>query len=57
MAFWGAPLPQDDYVMNSAKAAMDMTSGAKELSQELEKQYRQKLTLKVMLTSKKTARN
>ena len=43
MAFWGAPLPQDDYVMNSAKAAMDMALGAKELSQELEKQYGQKL--------------
>ena len=43
MAFWGAPLPQDDYVMNSAKAAMDMASGAKELSEKLEKQYGQKL--------------
>lgn len=43
MAFWGAPLPQEDYVMNSAKAAMDMASGAKELSEKLEKQYGQKL--------------
>ena len=43
MAFWGAPLPQDDYVMNSAKAAMDMALGAKELSLKLEKQYGQKL--------------
>ena len=43
MAFWGAPLPQDDYVMNSAKAAMDMASEARELSLKLEKQYGQKL--------------
>lgn len=43
MAFWGAPLPQEDYVMNAAKAAMDMASGAKELSDKLEKQYGQKL--------------
>ena len=43
MAFWGAPLPQDDYVLNSAKAAMDMALGAKELSLKLEKQYGQKL--------------
>lgn len=43
MAFWGAPLPQDDYVMNSAKAAMDMASGAKELSEKLEKKYGQQL--------------
>ena len=43
MAFWGAPLPQDDYVLNSAKAAMDMALGAKELSEKLEKKYGQKL--------------
>lgn len=43
MAFWGAPLPQDDYVLNSAKAAMDMALGAEELSEKLEKQYGQKL--------------
>ena len=43
MAFWGAPLPQDDYVLNSAKAAMDMALGAKELSEKLEEQYGQKL--------------
>lgn len=43
MAFWGAPLSQDDYVMNSAKAAMDMVLGAKELSGKLEEKYGQKL--------------
>ena len=43
MAFWGAPLPQEDYVMNAARAAMDMASGARKLSERLEQQYRQKL--------------
>ena len=52
MAFWGAPLPQDDYVMNSAKAAMDMASGAKELSEKLEKQYGQKLAFGIGISWK-----
>lgn len=43
MAFWGAPLPQDDYVMNATRSAMDMVSGARELSEELERQYGQRL--------------
>ncbi len=43
MAFWGAPLPQEDYVMNAARAAMDMVSGARKLSERLEQQYRQSL--------------
>lgn len=44
MAFWGAPLPQKDYVMNAARAAMDMASGAGKLSEELERQYGQGLS-------------
>ncbi len=39
MAFWGAPLPQDDYVMNAARAAMDMVNGSRTLSRELMEQY------------------
>ena len=39
MAFWGAPLPQEDYVMNAVKAALDMAEGAKELSRELEERF------------------
>lgn len=44
MAFWGAPLPQDDFVMNAARAALDMASGAGKLSEKLERQYGQRLT-------------
>ena len=44
MAFWGAPLPQADYVMNAARAAMDMASEARKLSEELERQYGQGLS-------------
>lgn len=35
MAFWGAPLPQEDFVMLAAKAARDMVEGSKALSEEL----------------------
>jgi len=35
MAFWGAPLPQDDYVMKAVRCAMDMVEGSKALSEEL----------------------
>ena len=35
MAIWNAPIPQDDYVMNACKAALDMVEGSKALSQEL----------------------
>jgi len=35
MAFWGAPLPQEDYVMKAARAAMDMVEGSQALSKEL----------------------
>ncbi|MCM1026253.1 MAG: adenylate/guanylate cyclase domain-containing protein [Roseburia sp.] len=39
MAFWGAPLPQEDYIMNAVQAAMDMVRGSEELSRELTEQY------------------
>ena len=35
MAIWNAPIPQEDYVMNACKAALDMVEGSKALSQEL----------------------
>jgi len=35
MAFWGAPLPQEDYVMRAVQAAADMVNGAHALSEEL----------------------
>lgn len=39
MAFWNAPLPQDDYVMLACRAAMDMAEGAKPLTEMLQKEY------------------
>ncbi len=39
MAFWGAPLPQEDYVMHAVRAAMDMVEGSKKLSKELMERY------------------
>lgn len=39
MAFWGAPLPQEDYVMNAVRAAMDMVEGSAALSRELKERY------------------
>lgn len=39
MAFWGAPLPQEDYVMRACRAAMDMVKGSKALSKELMAQF------------------
>lgn len=39
MAFWGAPNPQEDYVMNAVRAAEAMRQGAAALSEELLKAY------------------
>lgn len=39
MAFWGAPLPREDYVMHAARAAMDMVEGSRALSEELTERY------------------
>ncbi len=35
MAFWGAPLPQDDSILNACKAALDIVRGVDEISDEL----------------------
>lgn len=39
MAFWGAPLPQADYVYRAVLAALDMVEGAKALGAELEARF------------------
>lgn len=39
MAFWNAPLPQDDYVMLACRTAMAMSEGAKPLAEMLQKEY------------------
>lgn len=39
MAFWGAPLPQKDYIMNAVRAAADMVSGSAALARELKTLY------------------
>ncbi|WP_320956439.1 adenylate/guanylate cyclase domain-containing protein [Enterocloster asparagiformis] len=39
MAFWGAPLPDEDFVMNAVRAALDMREGAAGLGRELEAQF------------------
>lgn len=41
MAFWGAPLPQEDYVMMAVRAAADMISGSQALSRELMERFGQ----------------
>ena len=44
MAFWGAPLPQEDFVMKAVRAAADMVEGSRALSQHLEKKYGQSVS-------------
>ncbi len=39
MAFWGAPLPQEDYIFKAVKAALAMVEGSKALGQELLEKY------------------
>ena len=39
MAFWNAPLPQEDPVYLACKAAMDMVEGSKKLAVELEERF------------------
>lgn len=47
MAFWGAPVPQEDYVMNAVKAASDMVRGSEHLAQELLKEFGQSVSFGV----------
>lgn len=39
MAFWNAPLPQEDAVYLACCAAMDMVDGSRALNEELERRY------------------
>ena len=39
MAFWGAPLPQEDYIMKAVQAAADMRKGSEALAEELQRLY------------------
>ena len=39
MAIFNAPLPQEDYIYQAVKTAMDMVEGSKALSEELLEQY------------------
>lgn len=39
MAFWGAPLPQEDIIFKAVKTALDMVEGSKALSEELTERY------------------
>jgi adenylate cyclase len=43
MAFWGAPLPCDDYVYKAVHAAMDMIAGAEAVGEELYEQFGKKV--------------
>ncbi len=43
MAFWGAPLPQEDAVYNAVKTAMDIIAGAKRVSDELKEEIGEEL--------------
>ena len=40
MAFWGAPLAQEDFVMRAVRAAADMVEGSRALSEELLEKYK-----------------
>lgn len=44
MAFWNAPIPQENPVRLACLAALDMLNGSKELGDELMKKYNQKIS-------------
>ncbi|MBQ3797021.1 MAG: adenylate/guanylate cyclase domain-containing protein [Butyrivibrio sp.] len=47
MAFWGAPLPQDDAIYNAVKTANDIIVGAKRVSDELKEEIGEELRVGV----------
>jgi adenylate cyclase len=47
MAFWNAPLPQDDYVYLACRAAMDMVEGSKALGEQLMARFGRSVTFGV----------
>ncbi len=47
MAFWGAPLPQDDAIFNAVKTADDIVKGAKRVSDELKEEIGEELRVGV----------
>ncbi len=47
MAFWGAPLPQDDAIFNAVKTANDIIVGAKRVSDELKEEIGEELRVGV----------
>ncbi|MBO4928498.1 MAG: adenylate/guanylate cyclase domain-containing protein [Clostridiales bacterium] len=47
MAFWGAPLPEEDPVYRAAKTALDIVEGAKELSRKLKEEINEELNVGV----------
>ncbi len=53
MAFWGAPLPDDNHAMNGVKAGMDMQRAIRELDPEFEKRGWPKLHIGVGINSGK----
>ena len=47
MAFWGAPLPQEDAVYNAVKTAMEIIEGAARVSDELKEEIGEELRVGV----------
>ncbi len=47
MAFWGAPLPEEDSVYLAAKTALDIVEGAKALSAKLKEEINEELNVGV----------
>ena len=47
MAFWNAPLPQENSVELACRAALDMIAGSEELGAELEQRYGRKISFGV----------
>ena len=47
MAFWGAPLPQEDAVYNAVRTAMDIVEGAAKVSADLKEEIGEELNVGV----------